>query len=126
MNITFLPQEYVALVLIKAKEEIFVESFATTSEINQFSYYIQKEFNKKGVNTIISTGNFNKEDFDIVNDIVIIKNSCAYDLDIIPVDILNILTDNKLIINFLKQLEKEKITKLNEIELKCEKVKILK
>lgn len=125
MSITFLPQEYVALVLIEAKEKMFVESFVTTSELNQFCYYMQKEFNKNGVNTIISTGNFSKEDFDIVNGIII-KNTCAYDLNIIPVDILNVLTDNKLIINFLKQFEEEKITKLNEIELNCEKEKILK
>lgn len=126
MNITFLPQEYVALVLIEAKEKMFVESFVTTSELNQFSHYMQKEFNKNGVNTIISTGKFNKDNFDILNGIIIMKDKCDYNLDIIPVNILEVLTDNKLIINFLKQLEEEKVTKLNEIELNREKEKILK
>ena len=40
-------------------------------------------------------------------------------------DIYKILTDKNLIINFFKQLEEEKITKLNRMQLESGKVKKL-
>ena len=126
MSTIFLSQEYVALVLIKEKEAIFCENFITTSELNQFSYYMQKEFNKNGVNVVISTGKFNREDFNIINGIITIKEENVYNLNTVPVDIYKILTDKNLIINFFKQLEEEKITKLNRMQLESGKVKKLK
>lgn len=126
MSTIFLSQEYVALVLIKEKEAIFCENFITTSELNQFSYYMQKEFNKNGVNVVISTGKFNREDFNIINGIITIKEENVYNLNTVPVDIYKILTDKNLIINFFKQLEEEKITKLNRMQLESGKVKRLK
>lgn len=126
MSTIFLSQEYVALVLIKGKENIFSENFITISELNQFSYYMQKEFNKNGVNVVISTGKFNREDFNIINGIITIKEENIYNLNTVPVDIYKILTDKNLIINFFKQLEEEKITKLNRMQLESGKVKRLK
>lgn len=126
MSTIFLSQEYVALVLIKEKEAIFCENFITTSELNQFSYYMQKEFNKNGLNVVISTGKFNREDFNIINGIITIKEENVYNLNTVPVDIYKILTDKNLIINFFKQLEEEKITKLNRMQLESGKVKRLK
>lgn len=126
MSTIFLSQEYVALVLIKGKENIFSENFITISELNQFSYYMQKEFNKNGVNVVISTGKFNREDFNIINGIITIKEENVYNLNTVPVDIYKILTDKNLIINFFKQLEEEKITKLNRMQLESGKVKRLK
>lgn len=125
MSTIFLSQEYVALVLIKGKENIFSENFITISELNQFSYYMQKEFNKNGVNVVISTGKFNREDFNIINGIITIKEENIYNLNTVPVDIYKILTDKNLIINFFKQLEEEKITKLNRMQLESGKVKKL-
>lgn len=125
MSTIFLSQEYVALVLIKGKENIFSENFITISELNQFSYYMQKEFNKNGVNVVISTGKFNREDFNIINGIITIKEENVYNLNTVPVDIYKILTDKNLIINFFKQLEEEKITKLNRMQLESGKVKKL-
>lgn len=126
MSTIFLSQEYVALVLIKSKENIFSENFITISELNQFSYYMQKEFNKNGVNAVISTGNFNRENFNIINGVITIKKENVYNLNTVPVDIYKILTDKNLIINFFKQLEEEKITKLNRMQLESGKVKKLK
>lgn len=126
MSTIFLSQEYVALVLIKEKEAIFCENFITTSELNQFSYYMQKEFNKNGLNVVISTGKFNREDFNLVNGIIMINNECSYNLNTVPVDIFKVLTDKELIIKFFKQLEEEKITKLNRMQLESGKVKKLK
>lgn len=126
MSTIFLSQEYVALVLIKEKEAIFCENFITTSELNQFSYYMQKEFNKNGVNVVISTGKFNREDFNIINGIITIKEENVYNLNTVPVDIFKVLTDKELIIKFFKQLEEEKITKLNRMQLESGKVKKLK
>lgn len=126
MSTIFLSQEYVALVLIKGKENIFSENFITISELNQFSYYMQKEFNKNGVNVVISTGKFNREDFNIINGIITIKEENVYNLNTVPVDIYKILTDKNLIINFFKQVEEEKITKLNRMQLESGKVKKLK
>lgn len=125
MSTIFLSQEYVALVLIKGKENIFSENFITISELNQFSYYMQKEFNKNGVNVVISTGKFNREDFNIINGIITIKEENIYNLNTVPVDIYKILTDKNLIINFFKQIEEEKITKLNRMQLESGKVKKL-
>lgn len=125
MSTIFLSQEYVALVLIKGKENIFSENFITISELNQFSYYMQKEFNKNGVNSVISTGNFNRENFNIINGVITIKKENVYNLNTVPVDIYKILTDKNLIINFFKQLEEEKITKLNRMQLESGKVKKL-
>ena len=125
MSTIFLSQEYVALVLIKGKENIFSENFITISELNQFSYYMQKEFNKNGVNVVISTGKFNREDFNIINGIITIKEENVYNLNTVPVDIYKILTDKNLIINFFKQIEEEKITKLNRMQLESGKVKKL-
>lgn len=126
MMTVFLPQEYVALALIKEKENIFGENFITTSELNQFSYYVQKEFNKRDLNVVISTGSFNIEGFDVINEIIVLKNQCSYNLNTIPVDIFKVLTDRNLIVNFFKQLEEEKITKLNKLQLENGKVKRLK
>ena len=125
MSTIFLSQEYVALVLIKGKENIFSENFITISELNQFSYYMQKEFNKNGVNVVISTGKFNREDFNIINGIITIKEENIYNLNTVPVDIYKILTDKNLIINFFKQIEEEMITKFNRMKLESGKVKKL-
>ena len=121
----FLLQEYVALALIKGKESIFGESFVTTSELNQFSYYVQKEFDKRDLNVVISTGNLNREDFDTINGIIVLKNKCSYNLSTIPVDIFKVLTDRNLIVNFFKQLEEEKISRLNKLQLENGKIKRL-
>ena len=126
MSTIFLSQEYIALVLIKEKEAIFCENFITTSELNQFSYYMQKEFNKNGLNVVIFTGNLSREDFNLVNRIIMINNECSYNLNTVPVDIFKVLTDKELIIKFFKQLEEEKITKLNRMQLESGKVKKLK
>ncbi len=84
---------------------------------------MQKEFNKNGVNVVISTGKFNREDFNIINSIITIKEENVYNLNTVPVDIYKILTDKNLIINFFKQLEEEKIIKLNRMQLESGKVK---
>lgn len=50
----------------------------------------------------------------------------SYNLNTIPVDIFKILTDKNLIVNFFKQLEEEKISRLNKLQLENGKVKRLK
>ncbi len=102
-----LPNEYVALALIKAKFQIFNENFATTSELNQFRLFMKQEFNKRklGIEITHELGIY----FNVKGDVVTVTDSCCLDLDRLPNEILDILTNESLILEFFVKVETRRL-----------------
>lgn len=109
MKTFILGKEYIALSLIKAKKSFFNESFITTSELGQFDYYLQQEFNKRDLDIIISSNALSSDDFNINGDTIMASNSCSYGLNTLPMNVLTVLYDSNLIADFFEQLEKDKL-----------------
>lgn len=109
MKTFFLGKEYVALALIEAKNKIFHESFITISELEQFSYFLQQEFNKRELDIVITSNTPNIEDFNIIGEVIMVSNNCGFNLGILPMNVLSILYDTNLIADFFIQVEKEKL-----------------
>ena len=108
MSSLFLSKDYIALALIKAKYQIFEERFATTSEINQFISFMQEKFNEHelGVEIVYE---LNKKNFNVKNDVVTVNDRFWINLDILPTKILNILTDESLILEFFVKIETRRL-----------------
>lgn len=117
MMSSFLSQEYVALALIKAKFEIFDESFVTTSELNQFTIFIQREFNERELGIAI-VNKLSIEDFNVECGIVTVSDKCCYDLNRISDEILDVLTDKSLILKFFMIVENKKLEILKDLQQK--------
>lgn len=113
-----LSKEYLALALIEAKNNLFHENFATTAELNQFENFIQQQFTNQKLDIIVYSNNLSKEDFSVVNGVIMLSNNCAYNLDMLSREIYNILTDVNLIVEFFMTLESEKLNKLENIQQK--------
>ena len=116
MKNSFLSIGYVAMVLIKEKTQIFGESFITMSELNQFRYFMQKEFNNKNLGIAIVSNDLSIEDFNIFCGVVIPSERCCYNVYYIRSDVLNILTDENLILQFFTELENRKLKILENIQ----------
>ena len=114
----FLSKEYLALALIEAKNNLFHENFATTAELNQFENFIQQQFTNQKLDIIVYSNNLSKEDFNVVNGVIMLSDNCAYNLDMLSREIYNILTDVNLIVEFFMTLESEKLNKLENIQQK--------
>lgn len=112
METIFIGEEYVALSLIKIKNQFLGENFITISELNQFEHFLQQEFNNNFLNILITSNGLNNEDFTIMGEVIMISNTCSLNIDLLPITVLKILYNSDLIINFLQQLENEKIEKL--------------
>ena len=112
MKTIFIGEEYVALSLIKIKNQFLGENFITISELNQFEHFLQQEFNNNFLNILITSNGLNNEDFTIMGEVIMISNTCSLNIDLLPITVLKILYNSDLIINFLQQLENEKIEKL--------------
>ena len=112
METIFIGEEYVALSLIKIKNQFLGENFITISELNQFEHFLQQEFNNNFLNVLITSNGLNNEDFTIMGEVIMISNICSLNIDLLPITVLKILYNSDLIINFLQQLENEKIEKL--------------
>lgn len=112
METIFIGEEYVALSLIKIKNQFLGENFITISELNQFEHFLQQEFNNSFLNVLITLNGLNNEDFTIMEEVIMISNTCSLNIDLLPITVLKILYNSDLIINFLQQLENEKIEKL--------------
>lgn len=123
MQTIFLTEGYVLLVLIESKNQIFHENFATISELHQFEHFLQQEFNKRDLNVVITSNTLSIEDFNVIGDIVMKSNTCSYNLYYLPMNILTMLLDTKLITDFLIDLENEKIEKLKGMQNTNQKVK---
>lgn len=104
MSSPFLSKEYVALALIKAKSQIFHESFATTSELNQFTLFLQQQFNERELGVVI-THELGITSFNVKGGVVTVTDRCCFDLDRLSDEILNILTDESLILDFFVKME---------------------
>ena len=113
-----LSKEYLALALIEAKNNLFHENFATTAELNQFENFIQQQFTNQKLDIIVYSNNLSKEDFNVVNGVIMLSDNCAYNLDMLSREIYNILTDVNLIVEFFMTLESEKLNKLENIQQK--------
>lgn len=114
MSVYFLGNEYVALALINAKKQFLNESFITSSELNQFKSFLQQEFNNRGLNIIIPSYSLSSKDFNIMGDVIMTSNDCAYNIASLPLNVLEVLYDYYLIIDFLLQLENDKLKKLEK------------
>lgn len=109
MRTFFLGKEFVALSLIKAKNKIFHENFITMSELDQFEHFLQKEFNNRDLDIVITSNTLSTEGFNIIEGVIMESDTSCFDLNFLPMNVLSILYDTKLIAGFLVQLEKEKI-----------------
>lgn len=119
---SFLSSEYVALALIQAKEQIFHEDFITMSEFIRFSYFLQQEFNNRKLAITVTSNSLSKEDFHIINSIIVKLDECCYNLNILPIEMLDVLCDTNLIVNFFTQMENEKIKTLETVKEKNKKL----
>lgn len=109
MTNPFLSKNYVALALIKAKYEIFNEDFATMSELNRFTLFMQKEFNNRDLGVAIAY-DLDREDFDIIKGrIIMVSDRCCYNLDTLSTNVLSVLTNPDLISQFFINLENDRI-----------------
>lgn len=113
MNTVFLSKNYLALVLIEFKNKFFYENFTTLSEIGNFSQYLQKEINGRGLDIVIKSDYLSQYDFIIMNGVIIKGESCCYNLELLSDTILNLLYDEDFIINFFTCFENKKIELLN-------------
>lgn len=112
---SFLSQEFVALALIEAKIKFFAQSFITTSELNEFTIFMQQEFNKKETNIVI-VHKLSREDFSINEGVITTTDGCCFNLNMLSDEILNILTDESLTLNFFIQIERSKLETLEKIQ----------
>lgn len=112
MSTIFLGKEYIALSLIKAKDQFFHEHFITISELNQFDHFLQQEFNNRDLNIVITSNTLSSEDFKIMGEIIMPSNTCCFNLDMLPINVLTVLYDSNLIVDFLTQLENKKLETL--------------
>lgn len=119
MKTFFLGKEYVALTLIEAKNQFLRERFITISELNQFDYFLQQEFNNRNLDIVITSNTLSSEDFNIMGEVIMTSNTCCFNLDLLPINVLTVLYDSNLIVDFLTQLENEK---LETLEIKKEVV----
>lgn len=128
MTNPFLSQEYVALALIKRKDKIFGESFATMSELNQFTNFMQRKFNEQELGIAI-VHKLDRDYFNVRNGIITVTDNCRDDLDMLPSKISNILTDGSLFLEFFMRLEKRRIEILERFQVEnfksCAKDKTL-
>ena len=112
MKTFFLGKEYVALALINAKDQFFRERFITISELNQFDHFLQQEFNNRDLDIVITSNTLSSEDFNIMGEVIMTSNACCFNLGLLPINVLTVLYDSNLIVDFLTQLENEKLETL--------------
>ncbi len=111
----FLSSEYIALALIRSKNQFFYESFITISELYQFEHFLQQAFNDRGLNIVITSNSLSSSGFNMIGEIIMKSNTCGFDLNSLPLDILVVLYDSILIADFWLQFEQEKLEALEKI-----------
>lgn len=104
----FLSNDYVALALIKAKYQIFRENFVTTTELNQFTVFMQQEFNAREFGMVIIS-ELSRDNFNVKNDIITVTDECCIDLDLLPYKLLDVLTNESLILEFFVKIETRRL-----------------
>lgn len=111
----FLSKGYVALALIKAKDQIFNETFATKSELNQFTSFMQQKFNEQKLGIVIDY-ELDREELNIKDGIIHVTDRCRLDLKSLPDEIQDILTDESLILEFFVKIETRRLEILKSIQ----------
>ena len=106
--------DFILLALINYKKETFDEKYTSLIELNKFTQYIQDEFNKRDLNVVIKTSGINEDCFRIIEMVLTKREDCYIDLDILPTDILNILTNKEIMSNFFLELENDKLLKIKK------------
>ena len=61
---------------------------------------------------MITSNTLNSEDFNIMGEVIMTSDACCFNLDMLPVNILTVLYDSNLIVDFLMQLESRKLETL--------------
>ena len=120
----FVSTGYIAMALLKTKYEIFNESFITMSELNQFAHFVQREFNNRNLDLVVTYNSLSREDFDIVNGVIVASENCCYDVHRLSIDVLCVLTDKNLFMRFFTELEKEKIITLEKWKTSTSKTSV--
>ena len=118
MNDPFLSQGYIALSLIKVKDKIFNENFVTMSELNQFTIFMQGEFNKRELGIAI-VHRLDREYFNVREGIITITEKCRDNLNMLKVS--DILNDESLILNFLMTFENKRLERLQNFQIEDSK-----
>ena len=106
MEKKFLRREWIAAALAGAKSKIFGEYFITISELQQFSEFVQREFEKRKLDITIY-GLIDNEDFVIKDGIIIVPES--WDICMLSNNYKSILSDENLLINFFAELKNKKV-----------------
>ena len=115
MDSFLLSRLYIVLALINAKNEIFHEDFATMSELNRFTLFMQSEFNSRNLGVAI-THELDREVLDISMDGTFIKisNRCRSGLEMLSSNVLDVLTDKSLLAEFFTKLENDRLKEIEE------------
>ncbi len=119
MDMFFLSNDDIAIVLIEAKYKILGENFITPTELSQFTTFIQRKFDENGLDVIIRAEGLSKSDFTIENGVITKSKGCNNSLNCIPYyQLLVILMDENLFLQFFTELEVEKLKRLESMQLK--------
>lgn len=114
MGTKFLSNDIVAVVLINAKKNFFDDDFITISELNQFMYFLQQEFNENELDVVLVSNGLNMEDFKMVGNIIMKSNDCSVSLALLPLNIQMVLSDKRVLAKFFLNLEKERFELINK------------
>ena len=119
MDMFFLSNDDIAIALIEAKYKILGENFITPTELSQFTTFIQHKFDENGLDVIIRAEGLSESDFTIENGVIAKANECNNSFNCIPYyQLLVILMDENLFLQFFTELEVEKLKRLESMQLK--------
>lgn len=118
MSASFLQNDYTAVALIEVKNKIFNENFITLSDFNQFNLSVQQEFHNRGLDVVVASGFLSKNDFIIINGIIMLRDECSCNIDRLSTDISTVLRDSEFITNFFIQQESDKLKALEQVQPK--------
>lgn len=120
----FLKKEWVAAALAQAKIELLGKSSVTVFELQQYSEFLQNEFNSKNLDIVITNELPNSNGFSIKDGIVVIPP--YWDLYMLSDEVQQILFDSNLFISFFIELENKKIERLKDSKRKKLSIGIVK
>ncbi len=63
---------------------------------------------------MIISNTLSSEDFNIMGEVIMTSDTCSFNLDMLPINLLKVLYNSNLIVNFLTQLENEKVETLEK------------
>ena len=63
---------------------------------------------------MIISNTLSSEDFNIMGEVIMTSDICSFNLDMLPINLLKVLYNSNLIVNFLTQLENEKVETLEK------------